>query len=57
MRLQHANIHDSLGNLNAKCVSIVFNEHFKNECFDDGKELLSTGVNAFACTAIVRYGI
>ena len=25
------NVHHSLSNLNAKCVSIAFNEHFKNE--------------------------
>ena len=33
------NIHHPLRNLNAECASIAFNEHFKNECFDDdGKE-------------------
>ena len=52
------NIHYSLKNLNAKCVSIAFNEHLKNECFfNDGKESLNAGVNALRCPAIVRYGI
>ena len=49
------NIHHSLRNFIAKCVSIVFNEHFKNECFDDGKEPLSTGVKRARVTAIARY--
>ena len=45
-------------NFNAKCVRIAFNEHFKNECFDDEKESLSTGVNALTFTAMhsaIRY--